>query len=236
MRRRGLAMHIHLPKALHDLPEVLREVGIIVVGIVIAILLEQGVELLHWRREVHLARAALHDEMRNADRVFSFRVAVAPCVARRLDALEAVTEKVALHQPVPRLGPVMPDVGNAFNDNIWESYRAAQTLTHFDDTELRRLSLFYLQLGNVRVFNFDETRSLEALRVLQGDPGRLGPADVAGLRVAIQQLRFDNAIISGIANDELAYAKALRVPPPDLGGVPARVAEVCAALPVVAAS
>jgi len=229
-------MHIHLPKVLHDLPEVLREVGIIVVGIVIAILLEQGVEFVHWRHEVGLARAALRDEMRDANRTFTFRVAVAPCVARRLDALEAVTEKVARREPVPHLGEVMPDVGNALNDNVWESYRAAQTLTHFDDRELQQLGLYYLQLTNIRVFNFDETRSLEVLRVLQGDPGRLGPADVAGLRVAIQQLRFDNAIISGIASDELRYAKTLHVPPPTDGGTAARVATVCAPLPLGAAS
>ena len=225
-------MHIHLPKALHDVPEVLREVGIIVLGIVIAILLEQGVELLHWRHEVHLARAALHDEMRHANNAFAFRVAAAPCVARRLDALEALTEKVARREPVPHLGAVMPDVGNAFNDNIWESYRAAQTLTHFNDQELRQLGLYYLQLTNIRVFNFEETRSLEVLRVLQGDPGRLGPADIAGLRVAIQQLRFDNAIISGIAADELGYAKTLHVPPPKDGGMAARLATICTPLPL----
>jgi hypothetical protein len=229
-------MHIHLPKALHDVPEVLREVGIIVLGIIIAILLEQGVEFFHWRHEVGLARAALHDEMHEANRAFAFRVAAAPCVARRLDALEAVMEKVARGEPAPHLGEVMPDVGNAFNDNIWESYRAAQTLTHFKDKELQQLGLYYLQLANLRVFNFEETRSLEVLRVLQGDPERLGPADIAGLRVAIQQLRFDNAIISGIAADELGYAKALHVRSPDISGMAARMAPICAPLPITPAA
>lgn len=227
-------MHIHLPKAPHGLREAVREVGVIVVGIVIAILLEQGAEQLHWMHEVGLARTALHDEMRLADRTFTFRVSAEPCIARRLDVLETIIEKVARGEPVPHLGQVMPDIGNAYNDNIWESHRAAQTLTHFGDRELQKLGLYYLQLSNVRTFGFDETRTLQTLRVLQGDPSRLGPADVAGLRVAIQQLRFDNTIISEIAADELAYAKALRIPTPDLEGITARVAAVCA--PVAAAA
>lgn len=43
-------MHIHKPKALRNVRDVLGEVGIIVVGIVIALALEQAVEWLHWHQ------------------------------------------------------------------------------------------------------------------------------------------------------------------------------------------
>jgi hypothetical protein len=225
-------MHIHLPKAPHGLREALREVGVIVVGIVIAILLEQGAEQWHWFHEVQLARTAIHAEMRNANSLFAYRVAAGPCIARRLDDLEAIVEKVARHEPVPKLGPIMPDIGGPLNDNIWESHRASQTLTHFDDRELEPLGYYYIQLRNALMFETDEIEAVGVLRVLQGDPARLGPADVAGLRVAIQHARFDNNVLQIIAAAQLNRAKALGVetPAPEA----ARVAEICAALPVLA--
>jgi hypothetical protein len=42
-------MHIHKPKAVHSLREFLSEIGVIVVGIAIALGGEQVIEWLHWR-------------------------------------------------------------------------------------------------------------------------------------------------------------------------------------------
>jgi hypothetical protein len=226
-------MHIHMPKALHSLREAMGEIAIVVVGIVIAIALEQGVEQLHWASEVGKARASLHAEMAHDNRSFAFRVAAEPCIDRRLDALEGVIEATARDEAVPHLGRVIPDIGNALNDNIWQDHRAAQTLTHFKDEELDGLGVYYLQVGSIRGFLGEEVQAWGVLKVLQGDPARLGPVDIAGLRVAIQHARFDNFIISGIAKDELDASKALGAParPADA----ARVAEVCAPLPTTGA-
>jgi len=223
-------MHIHMPKALHSLREAMGEIAIVVVGIVIAIALEQGVEQLHWASEVGKARASLHSEMAHDNRSFAFRVAAEPCIGRRLDELEQVIEASARHEPVPHLGRLIPDIGNALDDNIWQDHRAAQTLTHFKDDELDGLGAYYMQVGSIRGFIGEEVQAWGVLRVLQGDPARLGPADIAGLRVAIQHARFDNFIIAGIAKDQLDAARSLGAPvrPADA----ARVAEVCAPLPV----
>jgi hypothetical protein len=55
-------MHIHLPKPLHGWREVAGEVGIIVIGILIALGAEQAVEAIHHRSQVHEMTAKLHDE------------------------------------------------------------------------------------------------------------------------------------------------------------------------------
>lgn len=210
-------------------PETAREVAVVVVGVVLAILFGQVADNIRWAQEVKTARASLEGEMGRANRSFAYRVAVGPCISRRLDALEAVIEQAAKGRPVPRLGPVIPDIGNAMNDNIWESYRSAQTLTHFDDRELTELGGYYLQLRNIRGFMLNEADAWGYLKVLQGDPARLGPVDFAGLRVAIQHARFANYLISDISEGELASAKRLGVTPPVADA--ARVAEVCAQLP-----
>ena len=56
-------MHIHPPKPLHGWREFVGEVGVIVIGVLIALSAEQVVDQLHWRHETHLASEALAREL-----------------------------------------------------------------------------------------------------------------------------------------------------------------------------
>lgn len=58
----GEIMHIHRPKPLHGVRELLAEIGVIVIGIIIAIGLEQSVEYAHRAAQVREAREALTRE------------------------------------------------------------------------------------------------------------------------------------------------------------------------------
>ena len=227
-------MHLHLPKPLHGWRAFVGEVGIIVIGVLIALGAEQVVEQIRWENEVRTARAELKGEMRHSDGVFAFRIAAKPCVARRLDAIDALVERAAKHAPVPRVGRLIPDIGNALNDNIWETRRASQTLAHFGDDELSLLGLYYLQLGNIRFFIGEEARDWGVIEVIEGDPSRLGPEDIAGIRVAIQHARFDNRLIAAIGSDELVYSRSFGVAAPAADA--ARLKEICAPLLPAASS
>ena len=56
-------MHFHLPKPLHGWREFAGEVGIIVIGVLIALGAEQVVESAHLRSETDALRASMHDEL-----------------------------------------------------------------------------------------------------------------------------------------------------------------------------
>jgi hypothetical protein len=207
-------MDLHKPKPWHGLREFLKEYVIIVVGVLTALAAEAGVEKVHWWNEVRAARTALAGEIAQDSRVFAYRVAAGPCIARRLDALEDVVERVARHAPVPRLGEVLPDTGDALHDNIWQSHQASQTVTHFDADDLAVYSAYYTQVGYSRTGGQQEGENDTVLRVLQGDPARLGPAEVAALRLAIQRGRFVNGVLVLIARQQLATAGRLHIAPP----------------------
>ena len=174
-------MHIHLPKPFHGWRELLGEVGVIVVGILIAIGLEQVVEELHWSTEVRHARTALADDMAESNRAFAYRVATERCIAARVDTLNSVIERVARHLPVATIGQVIPDIGNGLYRAAWDTNQHAQTLTHFDGKELGLYGSYYLQLSNVQAFMAREVDDWGVLKILEGDPSRLGPVDIAGL-------------------------------------------------------
>jgi hypothetical protein len=75
---------------------------------------------------------------------------------------------------------------------------------------------------------FREDAAWSELGVLEGDPSRLGPEDVAGLRRSLQHARFENYLIALISREELRWAKQLDLPVPSLDRD--RLAAVCAPL------
>lgn len=221
----GLHMHVHLPKPLHGWREFIGEVGIIVLGVVIAISIEQLVEALRWHSEVSNARISLREDIDRNNRAFAFRVAAHDCIAARIARLNQIAERVAKRQPVPELGEIIPDIGNGLPNNAWETSRSDQTLPHFDRKALRLYGAYFLQVGNIGKFMERESADWGVLRVLEGDPGRLGPTDIAGLRVAIKHATFDNDLIADIAGEQLITSKKLGVAVPQADQ--SRVTEVC---------
>lgn len=56
-------MEVHKAKPVHSWRALLNEVGVIVLGVLIALSAEQTVEALHWRHKVELAEASLDAQL-----------------------------------------------------------------------------------------------------------------------------------------------------------------------------
>src|SRR5215469_11253023 len=82
-------MEIHRPKPVHSLREFLSEIVVIVVGILIALALEQLVEALHWWGRVNEAKTAIHKELVLTTVFAEERIAWHACADAYLANLEA---------------------------------------------------------------------------------------------------------------------------------------------------
>jgi hypothetical protein len=99
-------MHIHLPKPLHGWREFAGEVGIIVVGVCIALLAEQAVEAIHWRHVVSEESEALDGEVKEIWGAMTARVAQQSCIDRRLAELAIVFSRHDAGQPLALTGKI----------------------------------------------------------------------------------------------------------------------------------
>jgi hypothetical protein len=97
-------MHFRLPKPLHGWREFAGEVGIIVVGVLIALAAEQVVETLHWRTEAREFRHAVDHELALDLGTFRFNQLQHDCIGRRLDELQILLDRSRASRGVARLG------------------------------------------------------------------------------------------------------------------------------------
>jgi hypothetical protein len=219
-------MEIHKPKPVHNWRELLTEIGVIVIGVAIALAAEQGVEWLHWQSEVTTARTALRTEIAAAtDNFYARRVAMAPCLDRKLDRVGAAIADVAAGRPPDLHGLVFNTIGSAIYDSEWQSERSSQVLTHFPRQELALMSRFYGRMPENRDFMLDESIAWGHMSVLQEADQKLGPADLAQLRVNYHLARRFQALVVNNSVAQMALAAQLGIKP--VSYTQAEIAEAC---------
>lgn len=221
-------MHVHRPKPLHGFREISVEIAVIVIGVIIALALEQVVEWAHWREKVEAGRREIHAEMAGDTAFYRFRTATEPCVVRRLNQLAEITEARGEGRRVAPVRLAGIHLGFLVNNDTWQAERADQTLTHLPRAELDHLSEFYATAEDMRGWVAKEEEAWATLRTLEGDPNRLGQSDIAMLRNALQQARnFGYQIaLNSKEQADLARQLGVAVPAPDAR----MVARTCAPL------
>ena len=92
-----MAHHVDAPdhKPVRNWSDFFKEVGTIVLGVCIALAAEQTVEYFHWRNQVAQARQALRAEIAAIDEFYALRIAIAPCMDRRLDKVDQAIRAIA---------------------------------------------------------------------------------------------------------------------------------------------
>jgi hypothetical protein len=166
----GDTMHIHKPKPLHGLRELLTEVGVIVIGIVIALALEQSIEALHRHESISEARNQIRDELAgNAWRLWEQEHSEA-CVNTRLNALEhTLTETLhSGHAAQPLI------VGRPWH-HIWQMTRwtsatQAGVVAYMPEEESAAYSNLYSLFQNLAVDSNEEQQSWATLQSLRFAP------------------------------------------------------------------
>lgn len=214
-------MHIYLPKALHGWRDFLKEVGIIVVGVLIALSAEQIVESWHWRKETAAARDALRREAADNLSAALQRSQQQPCVEQRLKEIGAVFAAHAAGKPIRIRGRVGRPVSYYGYTDTWQVEIASQGLLHMP---LNEKLAFATAFGNY--LNMNSVLRLEQdywlrLGVLDA-PDQLEAGDWPLLRQAYAQAQSLNARLKIIIDDVLA-SQTLGQRPRQLGRNPAAV-------------
>ncbi len=191
-------MHFHLPKPLHGWREFAGEVGIVVLGILIALGGDQLVQAAHWREQVRLERGALQSEVvGNLDSV-KVRMLLEPCVRVRLRELSRILDEADRGiQPklATSVGFPLPNGGAK---GAWNIALTGDALSHMPIQEQLDFSGAFANSDNwdaIRRQEFDAWTRLDVL----DQKSRLSTTDLAGLRQALAQAIAIDGRLASIA-------------------------------------
>ena len=205
-------MHFHLPKPLHGWREFWGEVGIIVVGVLIALGAQQVVSSIEWNRKVAETRDAVGLEVADNLGKLHVRVAMSHCIDQRLDALAVIIDRASKTKSLRPLATPLAPGNRSWSTGVWSSALSSQTASHFSAEQLRGYSRVYQIIDRIRELEPEDEAAWTTLFELAG-PGRpFDSQDARIYRTAIGHAREINGLISGFGVREQQALDGYHVP------------------------
>ncbi len=185
-------MDIHKPEPWRGWPEFLKEIGTIVIGVLIALCAEQAVEWLHWRHETQGVMTAIRSELaRDAAALQGFGTQDA-CIDKRL-ALLADWSRGNVHINSEHLADMdsRPRLWSLYS-SAWEVAKTGTVAAHIPVEERNKLASLYDQIANQEAHIWRERDDWTALaRFACAD--KLDAEEAKALRGAIAVIRTQAA-------------------------------------------
>ena len=139
----------------HGWAAVAWELGIVTLGVLVALAAQQWAEVMNWRQKVHDA-----DQQLKAEAVINFtyaaeQITTEPCIQAQLEALrQRLMDSGSTLQPAmlfrePMMMYVFRQPSRTFESNGWRSLVADDTANHIAPDRRKKLSTYYSQLAKM---------------------------------------------------------------------------------------
>jgi hypothetical protein len=185
-------MEVHKPKLVENWRQLLKEWGIIVLGVLTALFAEQAVQSIEWRHKVDAAIADMNNELSVGDSPQAYvRLAIGRCITNRLDSIRAAVEAGDRSR------------SQALIDSIWiprrtwdylarEAANASDIASHMKSGEMLHYRIAYEVIPNMNQLSQRELSDLGRLRALPRNGGPLETSEKLAAMDAVEALRVDN--------------------------------------------
>ena len=202
-----------------------REVAIVLLGVLIALALEQLAS--DWRdaRRAADIRASMNEEVADFSEVFRIRLAAAPCVAAKLDALDALLSQSGARGPWSNIG--RPPFYFA-SLGAWNSDASDLLGRQLGPAKLRIYGEFYQGAEQFSALLQQEQSFWVALQTQERQDEPITGERRWALVEAAAGARNTNDLLVAITEQMLANGRRLGVPPNNsLAGADVRTRPIC---------
>jgi hypothetical protein len=235
-------MHFHLPKPLHGWRAFAGEVGIIVLGVLLALAAQQLVEEVGWHDKVSHAEAAMRLELSEDDGPQAYaRLLIGPCLNQQIGRIHDGAGRVPADQLRRWIADYSPPF-RSWDSEAWKAVIASDVGSHMGADRLVQWSAPYRLMPSLTERNADETALATELHealppsggptagdaaMVRRTAGRLQAANerlVRGSQLLLARLRANGAMVSAVTQRALLsearsiYGGCVRAP--DLSGAP----------------
>jgi len=194
-------MHVELPKPLHGWREFAGEVGVVLLGVLLALVAQQLVQDWQWRDDVRDADRRMIAEL-SVDVAFAYdRFAIDPCLRPRLTELRDQLVNGAPAWPGSRLKladdlfkssfpPVYRTPGRPWAEASWQNAQTSGVISHFRPDRAQQLAGLFDTVALIKQDQSAEETMSESL----GDLAFAGPISAAERRANLKTVASLDAL------------------------------------------
>lgn len=216
-------MHFHLPKPLHGWREFIGEVGIIVIGVLIALGAEQLVEEWRWQERVSASLETLDAQMEDNYVMAAEIVVTRLCVDAQLDQIErTLSQPTGSWRPLPVFSDtsgglvryVVRQPMRSWRDDVWRSMNDEGVTSHLDRSLRLGIANFHTNMAVVAA-DQSETNKLNFRLTALSQPIAPTPEARSQLIRDIEELRGHYHLMALTGNQLLGWVEALGIGKPN---------------------
>lgn len=190
----------------------LREIGSIVLGVLIALALGAVASEIGWLIDVHNAKKAIGEELGEILGQGRERERLYPCVERKLTAISEVLNDADKTGRLAAVGDIGDPPWRTWPHNVWDSTIGSDTAGHFDRGTLDNISGVYELVSFINHYTDEEIDAWRRLYAIVG-PGRaISHDEVGSLRDALSSARLSNRMITSSSIRASQIARAYELP------------------------
>ena len=216
---------IHKIKPVHGWREFVGEVGIIVLGVLIALSAEAALERWHWHEQIAQSREAMNEEIFQSGMNAVERLAVAPCLQARLfDLSDRLQDSETRWKgspmyrgPQPKgddrqlvVRPAYSPPSRGYLTDAWKNALSSGSFNHFSNDEANNLSMLFFSMTELDRYQEEEALAATRLSPLSYDR-QLTDRDRSDALANIAEVDRAMSLMNTIANDLIISIRDLRL-------------------------
>jgi len=204
-------MEVHKPKLIANWRELFKEWGIIVLGVLTALLAEQAVQSFEWHQKIEAAVADMINELSAGDGPQAYtRIAIHDCVASHLDALRASIERGDRSTSRNLIaGFYLPN--RTWDSLAREAATASDVSAHMPHDRMLQYRIAYEMVPDMQRLAEKELADLGHLRALPATGGPIETHEKLAELDAIEALKLDNATFTRESRFLLFRIRAMHI-------------------------
>lgn len=208
-------MRLRVPTSLNGWRTFLGEVGIIVVGVLLALGAEQLVQSLRWSEEVAMGREVIKDDLiANAEQALE-REALSRCLGKRFQEIAQILDEASVSGRLPPVGEIGNPPKRLWHMQSWDSMVASQVSTHFPKSDILALGNLTAFMRAVEDINIDEFSHWTTLWTIVGPGRQMAAGDEPQLRQALVRAAYDAKLMRISTNQLLDQIRASQLLSPE---------------------
>ena len=185
-------MDIHKPKSVHNWRELAKEIGIIVIGVMIALGAEQAVDAIHWMNQVGAGTAALKAAyVREVDNA-ALRNTENACVVQRLAFLSQVMQHASDSGRLPSIAAIGHPPFVPWTIGVWEALVTNGTVSHVPRDAMLQYTTIAQRSAYLASLSDREEAQWTMLDTMVGPGRRMSDVEAEQLRITLAEAADSN--------------------------------------------